>query len=203
MLLQIKKFSEKLLLPLGKKLVKVPANYFTLFGLFSAIYTFFGFIFNNLIIIIIFLFITEFFDQLDGVVARLQGPTKLGGFLDSALDRIGDFFLFTGVIFGGYTTLEIGIIVLTGAFLTSYTRAKIEALGVEDLYGIGILERTDRVPILFIGSILQIWFSVAIWWTMVILAIGTTITVLQRFVYAYRNFSTNSKKKIAIIIRFK
>ena len=43
-------------------------------------------------------FITEFFDQLDGVVARLQGPTKLGSFLDSSLDRIGDFFLFVGVI---------------------------------------------------------------------------------------------------------
>ncbi|UCC19993.1 MAG: CDP-alcohol phosphatidyltransferase family protein, partial [Promethearchaeota archaeon] len=90
MLLQIKRFSEKLLLPLGRKLVKIPANYFTIFGLLSAIFAFFGFIFHFLIIAIIFLFITEFFDQLDGVVARLQGPTKFGGFLDSTLDRIGD-----------------------------------------------------------------------------------------------------------------
>lgn len=195
MLLQIKKFSEKLLLPLARKLIKIPANYFTLFGLLSAIFTFFGFIFNYLLIIIIFLFVTEFFDQLDGVVARLQGPTKFGGFLDSTLDRIGDFFLFTGVILGGYTTLEIGIIVLTGAFLTSYTRAKIEALGNENLYGIGILERTDRVPILFIGSILQIWFTIALWWTMIILAIGTTITVLQRIIHAYRNFSSKSNNQ--------
>jgi archaetidylinositol phosphate synthase len=195
MLLQIKRFSEKLLLPLARKLVKIPANYFTLFGLLSAIVTFFGFIFNYLLIIIIFLFITEFFDQLDGVVARLQGPTKFGGFLDSTLDRIGDFFLFTGVIFGGYTSLEIGIIVLTGAFLTSYTRAKIEAIGSKNLYGIGILERTDRVPILFIGSILQIWFTIALWWTMIILAIGTTITVLQRIIHAYRNFSSKGNKQ--------
>jgi len=195
MLLQIKRFSEKLLLPLARKLVKIPANYFTLFGLLSAIITFFGFIFNYLLIIIIFLFITEFFDQLDGVVARLQGPTKFGGFLDSTLDRIGDFFLFTGVIFGGYTSLEIGIIVLTGAFLTSYTRAKIEAIGSKNLYGIGILGRTDRVPILFIGSILQIWFTIALWWTMIILAIGTTITVLQRIIHAYRNFSSKGNKQ--------
>ena len=196
MLLQIKKFSEKLLLPLGRKLVKIPANYFTFFGLLSAIVTFFGFIFNFLIFIIIFLFITEFFDQLDGVVARLQGPTKFGGFLDSTLDRIGDFFLFTGVIFGGYTTIEIGVIVIIGAFLTSYTRAKIEALGGKNLYGIGILERTDRVPILFIGSILQIWFNIALWWTMIILAIGSTITVLQRIIYAYRNFSSKGNKQL-------
>ncbi|MFX0022215.1 MAG: CDP-alcohol phosphatidyltransferase family protein [Candidatus Hermodarchaeota archaeon] len=195
MLLQIKKFSEKLLLPLAKKLIKVPANYFTLFGLISAIITFFGFIFQWLLIIIIFLFITEFFDQLDGVVARLQGPTTLGGFLDSTLDRIGDFFIFTGVILGGYTTIIIGFLVLIGAFLTSYTRAKIEALGIDNLYGIGILERTDRVPILFIGSILQIWFSTSLWWTMIILAIGNNITALQRIIYAFRKFSKKYEKE--------
>ncbi|MFW9901661.1 MAG: CDP-alcohol phosphatidyltransferase family protein [Candidatus Thorarchaeota archaeon] len=188
MLLQIKKFSEKLLLPLGRKLIGIPANYFTLFGLISAIITFFGFIFNSLVIIIVFLFVTEFFDQLDGVVARLQGPTTLGSFLDSTLDRIGDFFLFIGVILGGYTTMEIGLIVLIGAFLTSYTRAKIEALGVDNLYGVGLLERTDRVPILLIGAIFQIWYLTALWWTMIILAIGTNITVLQRIIFAFRKF---------------
>lgn len=196
MLLQIKKFSAKLLRPLAKKLVKVPANIITFLGLLSAVVTFFGFIFQFLIIIIIFLFITEFFDQLDGVVARLQGPTILGGFLDSTLDRIGDFFLFIGVILGGYTTIEIGLIVLIGAFLTSYTRAKIEALGVDNLYGVGILERTDRVPILLIGAIFHIWFPTAIWWTMIVLAIGTNITVIQRIIFAFRKFNSNNKEKL-------
>ncbi len=193
MLLQVKKFSEKLLLPLGRKLTKIPANYFTLLGMISAIITFMGFYFQNLPLIIAFLFITEFFDQLDGVVARLQGPTKMGAFLDSTLDRIGDFFLFFGVILGGYTSIEIGLIVLFGAFLTSYTRAKIEALGVKSMYGVGILERTDRVPILLIGSILQIWFSNSIFWTMIILAIGTNITAIHRIIYAHRKFSTKNK----------
>ena len=190
MLLQIKKFSAKLLLPLGKKLKKIPANYFTFFGMLSAVVVFLGFFFQVLLLVIIFLFITEFFDQLDGVVARLQGPTKLGAFYDSTLDRIGDFFIFVGIIFSGYITLEIGLIVLIGAFLTSYTRVKIESLGDSSLYGVGLIERTDRVPILFIGAILQIWFSSAIWWTMIILAIGTNITVLQRIIFAFRNLST-------------
>ncbi len=196
MLLQLKKFSAKLLLPLGKKLKKIPANYFTLFSLISAVVVFLGFLVQLLIIVIIFLFITEFFDQLDGVVARLQGPTKLGAFYDSTLDRIGDFFIFVGVIYSGYNTREIGLIVLIGAFLTSYTRAKIEALGVSSLYGVGLIERTDRVPILFIGAILQIWFSTAIWWTMIILAIGTNITVLQRIVHAFHSFSKNNREQM-------
>ncbi|MFX1376986.1 MAG: CDP-alcohol phosphatidyltransferase family protein [Promethearchaeota archaeon] len=194
MLLQVKKFSGKLLLPLARKIKRIPANIITFLGLIFAILTFFGFLFNFLIFIIIFLFITEFFDQLDGVVARLQGPTKLGSFLDSTLDRIGDFFIFIGVILGGYTTIEIGLLVLVGAFLTSYTRAKIESLGVDNLYGVGVIERTDRVPLLFIGVILQIWFSTAIWWTMIFLAIGTNITAIQRIIYAFKKFSSKNPR---------
>ena len=189
MLLGVKKYSEKLLLPLGKKIKKIPANLITALGLFFAFLTFLSFMVQNLVFIIITLFIVEFFDQLDGVVARLQGPTKLGAFLDSTLDRIGDIFIFFGIILGGYTNIYIGLITLAGAFLTSYTRAKIESLGVPNLYGVGLLERTDRIPILFIGSIFQIWFPSAIWWTMVILAIGTNVTVLQRLIYAFKKFS--------------
>jgi phosphatidylglycerophosphate synthase len=189
MLLGVKKYSEKLLLPLGKKIKKVPANIITALGLFFAFLAFLSFLSQNLVFIIITLFIVEFFDQLDGVVARLQGPTKLGAFLDSTLDRIGDIFIFFGIILGGYTNIYIGLITLAGAFLTSYTRAKIESLGVPNLYGVGLLERTDRVPILFIGSIFQIWFPTAIWWTMVLLAIGTNVTVLQRLIYAFKKFS--------------
>ncbi|MBY9014331.1 MAG: CDP-alcohol phosphatidyltransferase family protein [Candidatus Lokiarchaeota archaeon] len=189
MLLGVKKFSEKLLLPLGKKIKKIPANFITTLGLFFAFLTLLSFMVQNLVFIIITLFIVEFFDQLDGVVARLQGPTKLGAFLDSSLDRIGDFLIFFGIIIGGYTNVYIGLITLAGAFLTSYTRTKIESLGVPSLYGVGLLERTDRVPILFIGSIFQIWFPTAIWWTMVLLAIGTNVTVLQRIVYAFKKFS--------------
>lgn len=193
MLLQVKKFSGKLLLPLARKIKRIPANVITSLGLLFAILTFFSFIFNILFFIIICLFITEFFDQLDGVVARLQGPTKLGAFLDSTLDRIGDFFIFIGVILGGYTKIEIGLLVLIGAFLTSYTRAKIEALGIDNLYGVGLIERTDRVPILFIGSILQLWFPTSIWWTMVVLAVGTNFTALQRIIFAYRKFSNKEE----------
>ena len=194
MLLGVKKFSEKLLLPLGKKIKKIPANFITALGLFFAFLTLLSFMVQNLLFIIITLFIVEFFDQLDGVVARLQGPTKLGAFLDSTLDRIGDFFILFGIIIGGYTHIYIGLITLAGAFLTSYTRAKIESLGVPNLYGVGLLERTDRVPIIFIGSIVQIWIPTAICWTMVFLAIGTNVTVLQRIVYAFKNFSEKNSK---------
>ena len=196
MLLGVKKYSEKLLLPLAKIIKWVPANIITLLGMFSAIIVFFGFTFRFTLIFIIFLFITELLDQLDGIVARLQGPTILGSFLDSTLDRIGDFFIFFGIILGGYVDVYLGLIVLAGSFLTSYTRAKIESLGIKDLYGIGLLERTDRVPILFIGSLLYIWFSSAIFWTMVFLAIGTSITTIQRIIFAFKNLSRKNSDEL-------
>jgi phosphatidylglycerophosphate synthase len=192
MLLGVKKYSEKLLLPLGRKIKKVPANVLTLLGLISALLTGVFFYFRLVPLIIGGLVLVEFFDQLDGVVARLQGPTKLGSFLDSTLDRIGDFLIFVGIIFGSYTEIYIVLITLAGAFFTSYTRAKIESLGITNLYGVGLLERTDRIPILLIGSILQLWFPLAICWTMIFLAIGTNITVIQRIVFAFKHFS---KKK--------
>ncbi|NHJ21240.1 MAG: CDP-alcohol phosphatidyltransferase family protein [Candidatus Lokiarchaeota archaeon] len=194
MLLRVKKYSERLLLPLGKKLQKIPANVLTILGLCFAICVFLFSVIQFLSLIIISLILVEFFDQLDGVVARLQGPTKLGSFLDSTLDRIGDYLIFIGIIIGGYTDLYIGLITIAGAFLTSYTRAKIESLGTPNLYGVGLLERTDRVPILLIGSIFQLWFPTAIYWTMVFLAIGTNITVIQRIVFAYKKFANKKEE---------
>jgi CDP-diacylglycerol--glycerol-3-phosphate 3-phosphatidyltransferase len=186
MLLQVKRYSERLLLPLARKLKKIPANAFTIIGMLSAIVTFIGYYFRSLPWIITFLIIIEFCDQLDGTIARLQGPKLFGAFLDSTLDRIGDFFILIGTIVGSYTSFEIGIIALVGTFLTSYTRARIEALGIENLYGVGLLERTDRIPILLLGTILQLWFCYAIWWTMLVLAIGTNATTIQRIMYAHK-----------------
>ena len=198
MLLRVKKYSEKLLLPLGKKLKRVPANLITILGLVFAGLAFIFFVFQLLPLIIFSLALVEFFDQLDGVVARLQGPTKLGSFLDSTLDRIGDYLIFFGIIIGGYTEIYIGLITLAGACLTSYSRAKIERSGITNLYGVGLLERTDRVPIILIGSIFHIWFPTAIWWTMIFLAIGTNITVIQRIVFAFKNFSTKNQDSTSI-----
>jgi archaetidylinositol phosphate synthase len=192
MLLQIKKLS-KVLEPLGKRLSKIPANYITIGGLFCALITFFGFYFQFLPIIIIFLFLTELFDQLDGIVARAQGPTQFGGFLDSTLDRYGDFAILIGILFSGYTTIPIALTTLIGALMTSYTRARIEAAGIKDLYGVGLLERTDRIPILLIGSIFQIWFDWFLFWTLIFMAIGTNLTALQRILYAYKHLSHEKK----------
>jgi len=196
MIFQIKKFSQKLLLPLGRKLSHIPANVFTLLSLFFSILTGLGFYYEYLHLIMFSLFLIELFDQLDGVIARLQGPTKFGAFLDSSLDRYGDAAIFIGILLGGYTTPFLGLLAFIGAFLTSYTRARIEGLQKRSLGGVGLLERTDRIPLLLIGTIFQFAFREAIAWTMILMIIGSHITVLQRIFYAYMNLSRNREEKI-------
>ena len=196
MIFHIKKFSQKLLLPLARKLSNIPANIFTIFSLLFSLLSGLGFYLQLLPMIIICLFLIEFFDQLDGVIARLQGPTKFGAFLDSTLDRYGDAAIFIGIILGAYIDPFLGLLAFIGAFLTSYTRARIEGLHNKSLGGVGLLERTDRVPLLLIGTIFQFFFTEAIWWTMIIMIIGSHITVFQRILYAYKNLSRNHEDKI-------
>jgi len=194
MILGTKKYAEKLLLPLARKITKVPANLITLIGLIFAFVSFLALIYNYLILAIFFLIFTEVFDQLDGTVAKLQGQTKFGAFLDSFLDRLGDFLIFLGIFLGGYITLNLFLISFICAFLTSYSRAKIESLGDFSLYNVGIIERTDRIPILIIGSIFQIWFLNALYWVIIVLTIGAIITIIQRIYFAYSKLANKEKQ---------
>lgn len=138
----------------------------------------------------IFLLISGFFDALDGVVARLYGQTTLfGGFIDSLLDRYADSIIIVGIILGGLCILEWGLAALIGSLLVSYTRARAEAAGVK-METVGLAERAERMIILIIASFIAIvWKDALSWalsWAIVILAILTNLTVLQRVYYFYK-----------------
>lgn len=116
-------------------------------------------------------------DAFDGTVARLQGTvTKWGAFYDSVGDRVGDVVLFGVAIWLVRTDALLFVVALVafgGALLTSYIRAKAEAMGWHAT--VGLLERGERVAIL----ILAIGFGfvpLALW----VLALGALITVTQR-----------------------
>ena len=126
-----------------------------------------------------------FFDLVDGVVARHFGiSTRFGAFLDSSLDRVVDILAMVGLIVWfvdqgatGWASLCAWILVAT--VLTSYAKARAELM-IERMPG-GFLERGERVGLLIIGSVTG-WLSPVL----VVLAIGSTVTVGQRFLYAYR-----------------
>jgi len=126
-----------------------------------------------------------FFDLVDGVVARHRGiATRFGAFLDSTLDRWTDVVLLVGISVrfaheGAPQHVALAGFALVTTVLVSYTKARAEL--VLEHFEIGLLERAERVVILAAGAIFGLMVP-ALW----IVAVGSTITFVQRFTLAYR-----------------
>ena len=141
-----------------------------------------------------FLGITALFDVLDGTVARRSNKSSMfGAFLDSTLDRLADGFVLGGLavfyatsqVHGSVPLMITALLGLVGAFLTSYTRARAESLGLDAK--VGLLQRPERVVLLaapqaLFGLVLDGWVLAII---VVILAATAWITVIQRVAYVY------------------
>lgn len=118
-------------------------------------------------------------DTLDGAVARAtKRATPFGSFYDSVSDRISD-----GMILGGIAWLVhdqprlfvLAIVGLVAAEVTSYVRAKAEAIDLD--CSVGILERAERAVVLILGLLLHRWLLEPVLW---VLAVGGVVTVVQR-----------------------
>jgi archaetidylinositol phosphate synthase len=122
-------------------------------------------------------------DALDGIIARIYGEaTRFGGFFDSLLDRYSDALILCGIIVGGLTEVSWGLAALIGSLLVSYARARAEAAKVK-MESIGLAERAERIVILAIASFLSyIWID-ALNWGILLLAVLTNLTVIQRAIY--------------------
>lgn len=130
------------------------------------------------------------FDLLDGAVARTTGKvTKFGAFLDSVLDRYSDAFLFLGIGIYLFTdplnVLLVGL-TLIGTFFVSYARARAEGLGLTCTTG--LMERTERMILMSIGGIFDIFVPV-LW----ILLVLTHFTALQRIHYIWSMTRTKTE----------
>ena len=130
------------------------------------------------------------FDILDGVLARVTGQESTrGALLDSFTDRVGEVAAWTGLAFylgnrAEATLVTLSIVAVCGSLLIPYVRAKAEAFGVEGKGG--LLGRAERLLVFGLGVGLEglglPTLVGAIW----ILAVGTWVTVLQRFVKTWR-----------------
>jgi len=143
-------------------------------------------------------------DVLDGLLARQTGKaSRFGAFFDSTLDRFGEVFIFMGLawyfsgggIFFGQvlnpspharSPLAVVFIILAiaGSFMVSYTRARAEGLGVD--CKVGLMQRPERITLLILGSLLggiPVVGIAIIKVTLIVLAVLTNITALQRMVF--------------------
>jgi archaetidylinositol phosphate synthase len=140
------------------------------------------------------LLLSGFCDALDGVVARLyEQASAFGGFLDSLLDRYADAAVYLGIIVSGLCHVLWGLIALSGSLLVSYSRARAEAAGIE-MESTGLAERAERIIILAAASIAAVFWqpTTAMNIGVILLAILSNLTVLQRSLYVYGKLKKKS-----------
>jgi len=139
-----------------------------------------------LILAPILMLISGLFDALDGVIARVHGKaTTFGAFFDSMLDRYADAIVICGIIAGGLTNITWGLAALVGSMMVSYARARAEAAGVK-MESVGLAERAERIVLIGLASIISYFWIDALNWSILILAVLTNFTVLQRANYFYK-----------------
>jgi len=146
-------------------------------------------IYHNFLISGIVLLVAGAFDMLDGALARLiNRVTSFGAVLDSTLDRLSEAVVFISLLVfyassGSVPGVVLVGITITGSFLVSYLRARMEALGIEGQ--VGFFTRPERVAVLVLGLLLS-RFDYVLFIALGIIAVFSFITAAQRLTYAWQ-----------------
>lgn len=171
--------TDRVVLPIARRLVRAGAtpNWLTFFGLVVTL--------AGVVVVLavgagpgaVLMALGTLTDAFDGTVARLRGSdSRFGSFYDSVADRVADAAILGAaawLVRDDPVLFTVAVVALAGAQITSYIRAKAEALGWNAT--VGIIERPERVAIVVLG----IGFGLigpALW----LLAVGSLVTIVQR-----------------------
>jgi len=123
--------------------------------------------FSNLLLFSILVFLTGFFDGVDGAIARIKGKaTIFGGFFDSVMDRMSEFVIFFAFLFYCWNSFLWGIIdmkiIIFVSFLSSimisYLRARAEVFFKGD-FDFGLMARSERLFYLVITMLIANFYG--------------------------------------------
>jgi len=192
---------------------KVSPNFLSFGGFLSSlaagILISLGFIHGNFFlawIVPILIIVSGVLDVFDGEVARQTGKVSPeGSFLDSNIDRISDSVIIFGLIYGNLVGFIEGFLILFLVIMISYTRSRAEIEGV-NMKGVGFLERAERMIILIVGIIIEIYvYAITLWLTgdpfeyffpifIKCFIIALIFTLAQRFIHIRKSLKNVSIK---------
>jgi CDP-diacylglycerol--glycerol-3-phosphate 3-phosphatidyltransferase len=139
---------------------------------------------------LVFILFCGVFDILDGKVAANSNRKSIfGAILDSSFDRYTEFFMYMGLAYHFRTrwTLWVIFCAFLGSTMVSYTRARAEGLGID--CKVGIMQRAERLILLFAGTAFGLAFRIydpAMTAVLAFIALGSNITAVQRLAYVRR-----------------
>lgn len=196
---QIQKYTQKPLQSVAKLLLKfISPNNMTFIGFSFGVLMCVSIIIDQYLTAIIFLFLNRLSDGLDGVMARLQTPTPLGGYLDIVLDFLiyGGFVLSFGITEQNNTFLSMVLLfcyIGTGstflakaAILPSLTNQKLnEEIPKSFHYVVGLIEGTETILFMFLCLLFPSLFT----YLALIFIVLCLITTIFRIIVFYRELN--------------
>ena len=178
--------------PIARGLSHTPItpNQVSVASLGVALGSFFCFFYGYYIIAALLAQASSIVDGIDGDLARLKKMTSaFGGFMDAVLDRYADALIILGLTIWAagedprtYVWLA-GFWALAGAFVVTYTRARIGNVP-RNLFDRGVTSaasRDVRLLVVMVGALAGQGFA-----TLIALACLTNVVVLLRLLYAWR-----------------
>ncbi len=174
-----------------------------LFGILCAVCYF-----NRLFVVgSIFLFFSAILDLVDGSVARrTEKETRFGAVFDWIVDKYVDALVILGIGLSGIAILSrfgdlpvsidfaVVAIAIIGSLMNTFIKPVVYAeTGYEEridgkiedpLEGVGFFGRPETILVLIIGGLTGF-----IWVAVVLIAVGTNLSALQRIIYLYGRLS--------------
>jgi len=189
---------------------RISANQLTIigliFGLSSAVSIYLStnsqFTLELIILALILMALSFFFDVLDGILARLENPTTFGGILDIFCDRTVEIFIILALIstdplnlmWPGLFSLAAIVLCITMFLITggTFTGENLEGNQKVIYYRKGLMERSETFLFFFLMTILFFgaWRFILLW----IFAVLVFITAILRLRDSYLIFKSSSNR---------
>ena len=166
--------------------VGLTANNYTALALVLVVVSSYFIVTGNFLAAALFFAFASFFDIVDGSVARFQKKSgKSGAYLDSVSDRYVEGIFALALALAALPAFYLSaffwiMLYLFGSMMTTYARAVAAEKSItKDLRG-GLLERSDRLILLFAGIVLGYFAPVYLTYVIVLLAVLANVSALQR-----------------------
>ncbi|MFA4926443.1 MAG: CDP-alcohol phosphatidyltransferase family protein [Candidatus Aminicenantales bacterium] len=170
--------------------LKIHPNYVSLAGFLAGLLVGLFYSLHYPVWALVFLLVSGMMDILDGKVATNGNrKTRFGAIFDSSLDRYSEFAMYLGLgfYFRHHWILWVLALAFLGSTMVSYTKARAEGLGFQ--CQLGIMQRAERLVLLILGTLFGLIinrFDQVMIITIIILAIASNLTAIQRIVFVYQ-----------------
>ena len=187
--------------------LKITPNQISLLSLAAGILCAYLFFQREFLFGALALFLSAVFDLIDGSVARKTGAhTNFGAVFDWIVDKYVDALALLGIGLSGIAIIsqfvavppiaDFGVVTLAiiGSLMNTFIKPvvyaeigykeKVEGKIDDPLEGVGFFGRPETFLVLIIGGITGV-----IWAAVIIIAVCTNLSALQRIIYLYKTLS--------------